>query len=372
MKVLHVYRRYYPESFGGIEESIRQTIFNTSEQTTSRVLTLSANTNQIQQIELDGHLIYQIPQLFEISSCSIALKGLSLFPSLCKWADIIHYHFPWPFADVLHFLFKHSRSKKTVVSYHSDIIRQKLLFQLYKPLMRLFLNSVNNIIVSTENYLDSSAVLAKYRKKVQVIPIGLSKQSYPKCEDIRIRYWQERLGYHFFLFIGVLRYYKGLEVLLESAKNAPYKIVIAGTGPIESELKLKAENMQLDNVIFLGQISNVDKIALLQLAIGFVFPSYLRSESFGISLLEAAMFKRALITTDIDSGMKHINHNQVTGFVVKPYDPKQLRHAMDVLYRCPELAKKFGLAAKTRYENFFSGKQMGTMINRLYQKLLAK
>ncbi len=77
MKVLHVYRRYYPDSFGGIEGSIRQFILNTSDQTTCRVLTLSPNTNRIQRIEQDGCLIYQIPQLFEISSCSVAVKGFS-------------------------------------------------------------------------------------------------------------------------------------------------------------------------------------------------------------------------------------------------------------------------------------------------------
>jgi hypothetical protein len=60
-------------------------------------------------------------------------------------ADLIH--FPWPMMDLVHFATHHGRP--SVVSYHSDIIKQRTLLKLYSPLMRQFLKSVDRVLVAS-------------------------------------------------------------------------------------------------------------------------------------------------------------------------------------------------------------------------------
>ena len=89
-------------------------------------------------------------------------------------ADIIHYHFPWPFMDLMHFF---SRTKKpTIVTYHADIVKQIVLLQFYKPLMHRFFQSIDMIVATSPNNFQNSSVLQKYRKKTVVIPLGISEQ----------------------------------------------------------------------------------------------------------------------------------------------------------------------------------------------------
>src|SRR5690606_38814370 len=140
--------------------------------------------------------------------------------------------------------------------------------------------------------------------------------------------WKNKLPDPFFLFIGVLRYYKGLHILLKAIENTALPVVIAGSGPEEKKLMQMAQNLKLTNVFFLGEISEVDKMALLQLCYAFVFPSHLRSEAFGISLLESAMMGKPMISCETGTGTSFINLHNDTGFVVPPNDPDALYKAM--------------------------------------------
>jgi len=136
-----------------------------------------------------------------------------------------------------------------------------------------------------------------------------------------LRQVENEYGKDFFLFVGVLRQYKGLNILLEAMRGAPYKAVIAGIGPLEKTLKRQAKRLTLDNVSFPGYISDELKIALLTLCRGIVLPSYLRSEAFGVFLLEGAMMSKPLISAEIGSGTNYININEHTGLTVAPESP---------------------------------------------------
>lgn len=207
------------------------------------------------------------------------------FRELAAEADVVNYHFPWPFMDLVHFLT--GMNKPSVVTYHSDIIRQRVLLKLYRPLMSRFLHSVDRIVAASPNYFSTSDVLRQYREKTRVITYGLDKDGYPKPAAQRLEHWREKLGPRFFLFVGVMRYYKGLHILLDALQGTDYPVVIVGAGPLQAELYAQAAALGLRNVHFLGRVDDEDKVALLQLSYAMVFPSHLRSEAFGISLLEA-------------------------------------------------------------------------------------
>jgi len=289
------------------------------------------------------------------------------FRELYEESDIVHYHFPYPFMDLLHLL--HSVNKPSIVTYHSDIIKQKYLLNIYKPLMFKFLNSVNRIVATSPNYVKSSRVLSKFLNKVDVIPIGINKSNYPAPKDNIVSFWEKKLGRNFFLFIGVLRYYKGLEDLIIAAKNSRHVIVIAGTGPMENELKNKVETNNIKNIKFIGLISDFDKIALISLSDAIIFPSNIRSEAFGVFLLEGAMHGKPLISTDIGTGTSYVNIHNETGLVVRPNRPDELRNAMNLLKDNPDQLERMGKNAQRRYESLFTANKMATSYLELYKKL---
>jgi glycosyltransferase involved in cell wall biosynthesis len=370
MKVLHVYRTYFPDTQGGLEEVIRQICRATKcHDVESRIFTLSPQPGQsvISRKEAD---VYRFNRTFEIASCSVSITALSGFKQLVEWADIVHYHFPWPFADMLHLLGQ--VKKPSIVTYHSDIVRQKGWLMLYRPLKQYFLTHVDCIVSTSPNYFATSDVLGNFSEKVEIIPIGLDDASYPVAGAEQLESVRAQCGEGFFLFIGVLRYYKGLRILLEAIKNTQLRVVIVGSGPIEKELRQQAKELRLGNVQFLGHVSDEEKVALIHLSRAIVFPSYLRSEAFGVTLLEGAMFGKPLISAEIGTGTSYVNSNKETGFVVPPSDSRRLREAMEKLDRDEQLAKRMGQAARERYERLFTGKKMGEQYAHLYNKLLAK
>ena len=367
MRVLHVYRTYFPQTQGGLEEVIRQICLNTRRHgVESRVLCVSPNVvpRVVRRAEA---AVYRARLHVEVASCSVSLQLLPMFRRLLRWADVVHYHFPWPFADVLHFLA--GARLPTVLTYHSDIVRQRLLAGLYAPLRTRFFNAIDRIVCTSPNYFATSTVLQRFERKVDVVPIGLDPASYPAVASEAVDAARAKFGEGFFLFVGVLRYYKCLHILLDAIQGAPYRVVIVGSGPTEGELKRQAADLALDNVVFAGHVSDSVKVALIELSRGVVFPSYMRSEAFGVTLLEGAMHSKPLISAEVGSGTSHVNIDGETGLVVTPASAKALREAMDRMQAEPGMARCMGVRARRRFEQLFSGALMGDRYADIYAQL---
>lgn len=368
MKVLHFFKTYYPQTMGGVEQFIFQLSEGGREYgIDAQVLSLSSH-GSARNVVVGNHLAHTSKLDLHVASTGFSLSALRDFSELAREADIINYHFPWPFMDVVHFV---SRIRKpTVVSYHSDIVKQKILLKLYQPLMYSFLNGVDHIVASSPKYTENSKVLQHFKHKVSVIPIGLDRTTYPQVTPDRLAYWKDKFNGRFFLFIGALRYYKGLDYLLDAASIARFPIVIVGDGPMETELKEKARRLGLSTVHFLGGVPDVDKSALLMLCYAMVFPSHLRSEAFGISLLEAAMFGKPLISCEIGTGTTYINIAGETGLVVPPGNFAALAEAMITLWESPQASQEMGDRAKLRFEQMFTAKQMVGAYADVYRNLI--
>lgn len=370
LKILHFYKTYYPDTVGGIEKIIFQLCEGGGDSNIdSTVLSLSPHGHIVNK-KMGAHTVYCSPTNFEIASTPFSFQALRIFKQLAEQVDIIHYHFPYPFMDMVHFL--SGIKKPTIVSYHSDIVKQKKLLKLYTPLMNRFLNSVSHIVAASPNYVATSITLKKFAHKVSVIPYGLDEKSYPIVAPKRLEFWKNKFGLRFFLFIGVFRYYKGLHILIEAAKNTSYPIVIVGSGSIESELKKQTEELGIQNVFFLGALSDENKAALLSLCYAVVFPSHLRSEAFGITLLEGAMYGKPLISSEIGTGTTFINLDQQTGLVIPPSDPVALRAAMDRLWDDIALSEEYGRNARSRYLEHFTAQKMVSSYIDLYSYIINK
>lgn len=366
MKVLHVYRAYYPESTGGVEQVIQCIVEGTQKYgIESKVLTLTNGVSK--KRNFNGVEVISVKKTFEISSNGFSFGLFSEFNRLKRWADVVHFHYPWPTGDLLSLML---RSKKTIVTYHSDIIRQKTLRKLYKPLESVFLNKVDKIVATSPQYAASSNNLKLFKNKVSVIPLALDREKYHNPTKSNFLKWKRLLGADFFLFVGVLRYYKGLKYLIEAAESCPSTIVIAGDGPFKKELLKLVSKKNINNIKFVGFVSEDDKMSLLKLSRAFVFPSHLRSEAFGVSLLEAQIFSKPIISCDVGTGSNYVNIDSVTGFVVEPGNPSMLAEKMNLLALNDKLCDEFGRNGFNRCSSLFTQDESCKKYFEIYSSVL--
>ncbi|MCA1985161.1 MAG: glycosyltransferase, partial [Desulfovibrio sp.] len=121
LRVLHVYKVYYPDSHGGIEQVICQLAGAARCMgVESRVLCLS-RTPRSQPIQRPECVVHQTKTLLDKASTPLGLEIFRTFPGLARQADILHYHFPYPVQDLPHAL--HGTRPPSVVTSHSDLIR---------------------------------------------------------------------------------------------------------------------------------------------------------------------------------------------------------------------------------------------------------
>ncbi|BDC39215.1 glycosyltransferase [Paraburkholderia terrae] len=376
MKALHIYRTYFPDPPGGLQEAIRQISLATQAcGVESRIFTLSPHPEPRELPAAEGRVI-RSKSWAAPASCDLGgLDAFRQYRRLADWADVLHFHFPWPFGDVLRVL--GGSDKPAVMTYHSDVVRQRYLGYVYGPLMRRMLSSMSAVVATSPAYAKSSTVLTTLvaPERVRVIPLGIG--DYANSEMAQ-RYGPEQLARlslgdePYFLSLGVLRYYKGLHTLIEAAPSIAANLVIAGSGPEMENLKKLAADAGASNVIFAGQVSDEEKIALLKGCRGMLLPSQLRSEAFGMVLVEASMFAKPMVCCEIGSGTSFVNEHNVTGFVVPPESPREFAAAANQLLADPALAAQMGLAARARYERLFSAPALGREYRRLYDDVVGE
>ena len=358
MKILHVYKVYLPENFTGVP----RVIFELSEQLAEvgvHSAVLASGPSASHSTKVGSHVAHIAKRTLSIASTDFSIEIFSRFRELLPEADLVHFHFPWPVADLLNLVY---RSKKPyLVTYHSDIVKQRLISKPYAPLMHHFLAGAKRIVATSPQYRQTSKVLRRYLDKVDVIPIGISER--PSVSKECVEKWRSKLGEDFFLFVGALRYYKGTETLVGAANFTTCKLVIAGAG--------SKPDISQQNLVYLGEVTDEDKEALLTLSRALVFPSNKRSEAFGISLLEASRAAKPMITCEIGTGTSYVNKANHTGLVINPNNSKELATAISTLSRDPQTAAEFGANARKRFDELFSAKKMAAAYLKLYEDILS-
>jgi rhamnosyl/mannosyltransferase len=362
-----VYKSWSPDTFGGVEQFIATlAVGGWGHGIESRVAYL-APAKRVAAIRHKGIAAYRFPLQWEIASTGLSLPFLFGYRRLAAWADLLHFHFPWPYADLVHRV--SGVSKPFLVTYHLDIVRQRALAKLYAPLRASFLRRAVKVIATSDNYAQSSSVLRAAVPKPTVIPLGIEDAARGTAHPARTAYWRHRFGKGFVLFVGVLRYYKGLNVLLEAAATIEARIVIVGSGPCEPALKRQALDAKLRRVSFVGAVDEPDKDALFRLSAVFVFPSHIRSEAFGLALLEAAMYGKPSVSCELGTGSSFVNRHEETGLVVPPGRPDELSAAVNRLLANRQEREAFGRNARKRYLQHFTADAMVARYAQEYQQI---
>lgn len=365
MKVLQIFKTYCPDTVGGIETVIQNINSETKKLgVMNTLLTVSKNPRQD---HFDDLPIIRLKKNFEIASCPFSFEYFRNFKNIAKNFDILHFHYPWPFADFTDIL--NGVNRPSLLTFHADVIKHPLLKTLYTPIQKRFLQKIDRIVPTSVPLMETSKDLKPFHDKCTVIPIGIDVKSYPGVSENKLREWKDKLGDQFLLFVGVLRHYKGIHTLLEAAKKIDIPIVIAGAGPLFEESKKFIHNANLSNVHLLGYVSEEDKVALYHLCKMVVLPSCSRAEAFGVSLIEGLMYKKPLISTELGTGTSFVNQNNKTGFVIPPENPQALIDAVTKL-KSPTLAKEMNDAAYKWFLEEFQSDIMGKRYFELYKDLL--
>jgi len=138
------------------------------------------------------------------------------------------------------------------------------------------------------------------------------------------------------LYLGRLKAYKSIAVLIRAfasvaAAMPSARLIIAGSGEEEIHLKNLTRDLTLGSQIeFLGKVSEVDKINLLQKAWVFVNPSLM--EGWGITTLEANACGTPVIASDVP-GLRDSVKNSNTGYLVPYGETEELSNKIIELLR---------------------------------------
>ena len=373
MRVLHIYKDYAPV-VGGIENHIGLLAqAQRAQGIDARVLVTNTSAETI-ETTIHGVPVVKTGRQLNISSAPISLSFYGWLRRLEKGIDITHAHLPYPPGELGHLLLGSSRA--LVLSYHSDIVRQRVLGTFYSPFLRVLLRRANRISVASPAYIRTSPFLAPVADKCRVLPYGIDLSAFEATPEIRQVAAELRARHApkpLLLYVGKLRHYKGLNVLIEAMQQIDAHLLVIGSGMLEEEWRGQASALGLDGRIsFLGELSDADKLIALYASDLFVLPSTNRAEAFGIVLIEAMACGLPLISTELGTGTSFVNQHEQTGLVVPPGDPDALAAAINRLLGDDELRKRMGAAALARVHAEFSQATMTARMTSLYHEALSQ
>lgn len=367
-RILHVFKTFWPDAHGGVIQVMHD--LGSRHAAAGHEVTLLALGSRDEDVRRDGYRLVRVRSGARFAGVGLSMRALGRFAKLARSVDVVHYHAPSPMCDLMHLLCR--PDVVSVVTFHSDVVKHGVAAALYQRLFGTFLARVDRIVATSEPQSRTSGILADKQSRVRVIPLGIDVAPALQADSTRVSAMRTSLGGKFLLFVGVLRAYKGLHVLLEAVRGTGLRVVVAGDGPLRGELEARIRSEGLTGVQLVGEVSEERKWELLHACAGVVLPSNLRSEAFGIVLLEGGACGRPLVSCELGTGTSYANLDGVTGLVVPPDDPVALRAAMLRLFEDDRLAADLGAAARSRVLEEFTVDRMAARYMALYEELLAK
>ena len=343
LRILEVNKLYAPH-IGGIETVVRQRTQYLASRPDTEVRVLVCQPKGAAETErLDGAEILRCGSFGTWCSCPVSPGFFRAFVQQAAWADVIDIHMPFPPADLACLL--SGFRGKVVANWHSDVLRQKHLLKLYRPILQRFLQRADVILCATQGHIDSSDDLPAFREKCRILPYPLDADAYPDKPARAVLHPNNPHSVKL-LFVGRLVYYKGVECLIDAMRQAEgCELFLCGTGPLEERLRRLAKGLP---VRFLGQPdSQILRNAFADCDI-FILPSTERTEAFGIVQQEAMACGKPVINTSLPGGVPHVSIHGETGLTVPPGNADALAGTIRLLAADPALRRRFGENGRRR------------------------
>lgn len=246
--------------------------------------------------------------------------------------DVLHINGMVPLISDLAIMFARLRGKPVVLTYHNDAETATwgtlgtFAAAVYSVIARFFVSFANVIVCSTRSYAMTSPVIKFFHHKLRVIPLGVDLAKF-NAAALKAPEGPSD-GKKRLLFVGQLKQYKGVHVLVDSVaklrkQGHEVDLGIVGTGPEYTSIHRRVSELGLhDHVTFKGDVTDEELTALYSQSDLLVLPSLGRREAFGTVILEALAAGKPTVTSDTP-GVVEVATN-VGGFVSKMNDPHDL------------------------------------------------
>jgi glycosyltransferase involved in cell wall biosynthesis len=284
--------------------------------------------------------------------------------------DLVHLHFPDPMSHIASWAIPADIPR--VISWHADIIRQKLMLLGYRQFLRSVLKQAQAVIVATPAHISSSLELSKPHllHKHHVIPYGFDLAHNAVPHPLVAHIHGKHSGQIIFA-LGRHVHYKGFDVLIKAMASLPAdtQLMIGGEGPLSSEWKaLAALSPAAARIHFIGKIADADLPAYFQACDIFCLPAVNQAEAFGIVQVEAFACAKPVVSTRLNNGVDFVNQDGITGYTVTPGSVDELAQALSKLLANPELRSQLGAQALARALQEFSLESLRSKTLAVYQQ----
>lgn len=349
--------KHYPPFIGGTEKVIRDFTISLNEKGI-RCDVLCANDLPVyEELNYGNYKVMKVPTYFRMLSTSFAPGMITKLREVMDNYEIIHVHMPDPMANIA--LLFSGYKKKLVLQWHMDVERYRILINLYKPILFWLFRRADVILVSSNALKEESEFARLMKNKVKIIPLGVNINELDEAKEDRIYFEYLNsiaMGRKIVLSVGRLVYYKGFDVLINSAELLPDNIAIfiVGDGPLKRDLEKMVNVKGLQGRVFLlGKLSLGQLVAAYKACHLFCLPSTHKTEAFGLVQLEAMYFGKPVVSTMLKgSGTCEVNIHGETGFCVKPGDRRELSSAILKILEDQNLYERLSQNARERSRKY--------------------
>lgn len=369
LKILQL-GKFYPIR-GGIEKVEYDLTVGLSEYGVDTDMLCAATEGSGRVVSLSPHArLISCRTRFKAAATMISPSMVHILRNCCHHYDVIHVHHPDPMACLA--LRLSGYRGKVILHWHSDILKQRYLLQLYRPLQNWLLRRANLIVGTTPVYLSESPFLQQVQDKAVCLPIGVEpmRPDPEAVEAIRNQYGGRKIVFS----LGRLVPYKGYRYLVEAAKylDDDFVVLIGGTGWQAGELQEQIDTLGLgDKVRLLGRVSDELLPAYYGACQVFCLSSVQKTEAFGIVQIEAMSCGKPVVATRIpQSGVAWVNRHGTSGINVEPANARALAEAITALTSDPQVYRRYADGAARRYQELFTKERMVNGCLDLYKKIM--
>ena len=374
MKVLQLGK--FDGDVGGIERYLRALLRGMPAEVA--VVNLVANDRGVTDEHLHhGYRTVRVANHGTVSSVALAPAMPAVARRLHRQHhfDVVHLHFPDPLGHLTAMALP--RSVRRVISWHSDIVKQKWALALYSPFLESFVRNADALIGATPQHFSASTQIpaGKSTQVREVIPYGFDPTACAPSDESR-RKRDQILSEHrdrlLIFAVGRHVYYKGFDVLIRAMQAVDADLLIGGRGPLTGSLMQLAADLGVsDKVKFAGFIPDPLLVAYYEACDVFCMPSVERAEQFGLVQLEAMHCGKPVVATRLGTGVEYVTLDGETGMLVSPKDWEALVNALRTLLDDSALRARLGAAGRRRVHEVFSVEQMVRKTLGVYDRVLA-
>ncbi len=281
-------------------------------------------------------LIEEYP-LFQYQPYELALST-KLVEVVSKYKlEILHVHYAIPHAYAAYMAKMMLKEKgidiRVVTTLHGTDITLVGSHPTYKTAVEFSINNSDVVTSVSESLRQDTLRLFEITNEIKVVHNFIDTDKYDReslneCQRIAVAKPDERILTHISNFRPVKRIEDVIRIFYAVKKVISSKLLMVGEGPEKRKAELLVKKLGIsDSVIFLGNSNEIAKI--LCYTDVFLLPS--KSESFGLSALEAMAAKTAVISTNT-GGLPEVNVDGVTGYLSNLGDVEDMaRNAISIL-----------------------------------------